>query len=372
VHKFYLFTLLLFCYSCVNNKKPMPASGLDYAVNFSIDQIDKGTILKVQNPWPKSLLNYRYLLLDEGQETPTDSSRFTQIIRKPIRRIIATATPQITALDLLGAVDKVVAFPTPDFVSNTRFRERLAQNQITSIGNNQQLDVERILRLKPDVFFAFGISDNFNALEQLKKAGIAVVWIADWTENHPLGRTEWLKFFAPFFDKEPVADSIFLAVKKEYNQVKNKLINIPEKPKVMAGAIYQDIWYLPGGNSYLGKLFEDAQANYLWSDTNASGSLSKNAEHVILKAQNAEFWFAPAQYTSYRQLEEEGNLYKRFKPYKTQKIFTYNKTLGPSGGTLFFETGPYQPDRLLKDIVYWMHPGLIENHTPFYFTQLDD
>ena len=372
MHKYLTFILLLFCYACAENQSATTTNSNAYAQNFSIEKTAEGTVLAVKNPWPNSTLQYRYLLLSPNTQAPKDSSSYTQIIRKPLSRIVVTATPQVTALELLGQVEAIVGFPQPQFVSNAHFRNSLEQNKIAAIGNNQQLDVERILQLKPDVFFGFGVSDNHNALEQLKKAGIPVLWIADWTERHPLGRAEWIRFFAPFFQKENLADSLFKTIASEYNSLQKQLDTLKTRPTVMAGVIYQDVWYLPGGGSYLGQLFKDAKADYLWKDTEITGSISSSAEQVLLKAQNADFWFAPAHYTSYPQLKNDRNLYQRFEAFAHQKIYTYNKSLGPTGGTLFFETGPYQPHLLLKDIVYWIHPGVIDAYTPYYFKPLDD
>ncbi len=125
----------------------------------------------------------------------------------------------------------------------------------------------------------------------------------------------------------------------------------------MAGAIYQDVWYLPGGASYLGQLFKDAKADYLWKDTEITGSISSSAEQVLLKAQNAAYWFAPAQYTSYSQLKDDGSLYQRFEAFAHQKIYTYNKSLGPTGGTLFLKPAPISLIYSLKISYIGFIPG---------------
>ncbi len=39
---------------------------------------------------------------------------------------------------------------------------------------------------------------------------------AEYLEKHPLGRAEWIKFVALFFDREKEADSIFNVIENDY------------------------------------------------------------------------------------------------------------------------------------------------------------
>ena len=37
---------------------------------------------------------------------------------------------------------------------------------------------------------------------------------------------------------------------------------------------------------------------------------------------------------------------------------------------LYYERGPGRPDLILKDLIYWLHPGLLPDHTPLFFKPL--
>jgi iron complex transport system substrate-binding protein len=158
----------------------------------------------------------------------------------------------------------------------------------------------------------------------------------------------------------------------KYNEAKSLVPNLSHKPSVIAGSIYQDIWYLPGGKSYLAKLLQDANANYLWSDNLNKGSLGLSVESVLEKGQNADYWFAPGQHTSYSVLNEEHPLYSKFKATQNNKIFTYSKSVGSSGGVLFFESGACKPDVVLKDIIHHLYPEITKAYTPYYFLPLNE
>jgi iron complex transport system substrate-binding protein len=70
-------------------------------------------------------------------------------------------------------------------------------------------------------------------------------------------------------------------------------------------------------------------------------------------------------------LSDAAPLYTRFKAYQNKKVFTYNKTLGPTGGVLFFEKATFEPHIVLQDIAYWLHPEKFEEYRPYYFKSLD-
>ena len=75
-------------------------------------------------------------------------------------------------------------------------------------------------------------------------------------------------------------------------------------------------------------------------------------------------------FTSAANLKATNTLYGRFKAFNIIK-FTYNKTLGPTGGTLFFEKATFEPHIVLQDIAFWLHPKQFPNYSPYYFKPLD-
>ncbi|MDA8686729.1 ABC transporter substrate-binding protein, partial [Robiginitalea sp.] len=53
-----------------------------------------------------------------------------------------------------------------------------------------------------------------------------------------------------------------------------------------------------------------------------------------------------------------------------KKVFTYATAKGPTGGYLYFELGPARPDWVLKDLIFYLHPGLLEDYEPIFFKPL--
>jgi iron complex transport system substrate-binding protein len=302
--------------------------------------------------------------------TTINKNDYDAVIATPVVSIAVTSTTHIPALEALGVLDKLTGFPDTKYISSKKARGYIEQGKIQDIGSNETLNTELTIALQPDVLVGFGVDGQNSAYETLKRSNIPVVYNGDWTETTPLGKAEWIKFFAPFFQKEIEADTIFANIEASYNNVKKIAIAAKEKPTVMSGALYKDVWYLPGGNSWAAQFIKDANADYLWKDNTETGSLSLSWEHVLQKAKNADYWISPAQFISYEGMTKTSSHYKQFAPFKNKEVYTFSNTLGHTGGVLYYELAPQRPDLVLKDLVHILHPELIPEHEPYFFNPL--
>jgi len=346
---------------------------INYAKGFSIEKSASGiTIIKVFAPWPDAEEAFTYALVPKELKTlpKLNKKDFDAIINVPVERIIATSTTHIPALENLGVIDKLIGFPDTKYISSEVTRKKIDKGKIADLGNNESINTEMAINLNPDLIVGFSINNQNKAYETLKRTNIPVVYNGDWTEETPLGKAEWIKFFAPFFDLEEEAEDIFKTTETNYLAAKALAKKATNKPTVLSGALYKDVWYLPGGKSWAASFIDDANADYLWSDTNSTGSLSLSVESVLAKAGNAEFWMSPSQFISYYELDKASRHYSQFKAYKEKRIYTFANTQGETGGLLFYELGPARPDLILKDLIYIFHPKLLPEHQLFFFKPL--
>ncbi|MBT8293257.1 MAG: ABC transporter substrate-binding protein, partial [Eudoraea sp.] len=143
-----------------------------------------------------------------------------------------------------------------------------------------------------------------------------------------------------------------------------------KRPSVLSGALYKDVWYLPGGNSWASKFLEDANTHYPWSDSEQTGSLNLSIESVLAKGQDTDFWISPSQFTSYEEMKKANVHYLQFEAYKNKNIYTFANTKGATGGLLYYELAPNRPDLVLKDLIHIFHPMLLPDHKLFFFKPL--
>jgi iron complex transport system substrate-binding protein len=142
------------------------------------------------------------------------------------------------------------------------------------------------------------------------------------------------------------------------------------KPTIFAGALYEDHWFMPKGNSWGCYFINDASGSYLWKDTQGSGSLSLPFETVLQKAKFADIWIGPGQFTSLKEMAETNNHYTQFKAFQDKEVYSFSNKKGATGGVLYYELAPNRPDLVLKDLVKIFHPDLLPGYSLFFFEKL--
>ncbi len=375
-----LYALMFLCLACRKENKDLPAEvslteagNITYAEGFDITKEPSGiTIIRVHSPWPGAESGFTYALVPR-QKLPLvtlDKDAYDAIITIPVEKVVVTSTTHIPALESLGVEKSLVGFPNCRYISSEKTRSRIKAGLITELGNNESLNTERLIELRPDVVIGFSIDHRNKAYDAIGQSQIPVVYNGDWTEKSPLGKAEWIKFFAPFFGLETKADSLFTTIAKSYLDAKQLALKATDRPTVLSGSLYEDVWYLPGGNSWAAQFVEDANARYLWAQDTGTGSLSLSLESVLEKAEKADFWISPSQYTAYDEMKTANRHYQQFKAFSSGKIFTYAISAGETGGLLYYELGPNRPDVILRDLVHIFHPELLPDHIPFFFKPL--
>ena len=373
-------SILVFLVGCKTETKKLTKSILDnqeiikYAKGFTVEKSGENiTLIKINSPWPNSESVFTYALIPkEKLATITlDKNAYDAIIATPIERVVVTSTTHIPALEALDELDKLVGFPETEYISSKATRKLIEAGQIQELGNSEKLNTEMVIALRPELVVGFSINAQNKSYNSIQRSKIPVVYNGDWTEESPLGKAEWIKFFAPFFEKEKEADLIFSNVVSKYDEAKKIAKTASKSPTVISGAMYRDVWYLPGGNSWASQFIKDANAYYLWRDTPETGSLSLSWESVMQKGQTADFWIAPAQFTSYKAMSSSNKHYEQFDAFKKQNIFTFSKTKGETRGLLYYELAPQRPDLVLRDLIHIFHPELLPDHEPFFFKPLD-
>ncbi len=371
----FLFAILI---SCGEKKKPVPLeqngseSGIHYATGFSIKRNSGFTVIEVTSAWPGAEKKFSYALVPReklaSMTFPRDA--YDAIIATPVERMVVTSTTHIPSLEALGVLNTVVGFPNTDLISSQEARKLVDVGQIKELGTNENINTEMVLELNPEVVMGFGINDTNKAYSTVQQSGIAVVYNGDWVEQTPLGKAEWIKFFAPFFQKEKEADRIFSEIETAYTEAKTLAQLATEKPTVLTGGLYKDVWYVAGGKSWMAQFLTDANADYIWSATENTGSIGLSLEAVLEKGQQADFWFNPSSHTTYEEVKQANAHYQQFKAFSEKNIYSNAIEKGAKGGLIFYELAPQRPDLVLKDFIRILHPNLLPDYEPYFFKPL--
>jgi iron complex transport system substrate-binding protein len=361
--------------SCKNDQKTTEiptntSTSITYARGFAIENFKTYKVLTISNPWPGADKTYTYLL--KKQDAPVEGEEnYDGIIQIPVQNIVVTSTTHIPSLEMLEVENTLVGFPNLNYISSQKTRALIEKDSIHELGKNEDINTEVLLDLSPNVVVAFAVEGGNKSLATIQKLGIPVFYNSDWTETHPLGKAEWIKFFGALYDKEAEADRIFSEIERDYNSAKELAAKVNATPTVLSGAMYRDIWYLPQGDSWAAQFIADAHGEYLWKDSEGTGSLSLNLESVLDKGKLAQFWIGPGQFTSLQQMMDTHSVYGEFEAFKQQKVYSFTTIKGATGGVLYYELAPNRPDIVLKDIIKILHPQLLPDHELYFFSLLE-
>ncbi len=343
---------------------------LSDATGWTIEYFNHYKVITVLNPWRNADTQFQYILVQCGTPPPPASDN-ALIIEIPVQRVIAMSTTQLPHLDGLGVLDKLIGVDSFLYINNEAVRKKIDAGELVEIGSGGQVNVEQALDLEPDLIMTYGVGNpEYDAHPKLLEAGLNVVLNSEYMEGSPLGRAEWIKFTAAFFNQEAKANELYTAIAQRYRDIAAKARAVAEKPTVFANAPFRGTWYMPGGKSYVAQLLADAGANYLWADDTSSGSQQLSFEEVFERAQNATFWLNPGSARSLSELQQMDERFTQFAAFQNGAVFNNNKRLNENGGNDYWETGVTNPHLILADLIKIFHPELLPDHELFFYQQL--
>ena len=248
-----------------------------------------------------------------------------------------------------------------------------AQNSIVDCGSSMAPDIERIIALKPEAILVSPF-ENSGGYGKLDKLHIPIIEAADYMESSPLGRAEWMKFYGMLFGKdknisttaagkaseatlpascELRADSLFAQIEKEYLKLKAEAGKLPKGLSILTERKTGNVWYVPGGQSTIGILLKDANARYIFSDDQHSGSLPMSPEQILAKGSQVDVWafkyFGGAP-LSQAQLLQEYDGYKALAAFSRGNIYQVDTSMVP-----YFELTSFHPELLLREFIILAH-----------------
>ncbi|SFA73678.1 iron complex transport system substrate-binding protein [Flavobacterium swingsii] len=368
--------LLLMLIGCKKNEENrakttgIVGNSITYSKSLAIFKHEGYSVVKVSNPWPNANKDFTYILKEKGGIVP-DSLQKEITISVPLQSVVVTSTTNIPFLEMLRVEKSLVGFPHTDYVSSEKTRRLIDAGSVKNVGQNEKLNMERLIDLAPSLIVAFGVDNNNPMIDNLQKSSLKVLIQADWMEQSPLGKAEWIKLFGSLFCKEKEAKTLFDDIVKNYNDALLSVKNSKAETSVLYGSMYQDQWFVAKGNSWVAQFLRDAKANYLWKDVEGTGSLGLSFENILDKAKNAGCWIAAGHYKSLAELEKSNPHYSQFDAFKNKNVYTFEAKVGAKGGTIYYESAPSRPDLVLKDYIKIFHPELLPDYTLTFAQKLN-
>ncbi len=357
--------------SCVGNRavtlsQPTSVDSIEYATGFTISRYDEFTEVNVRDPWDSTRMLQRYLLVDRDLKILPDGMGEGTVVRVPVDRVVLYTSVHASIVELLHQDDRVVGLCEVRYIDSKELKKRVADGRVADLGEATAPNVEKIMDLESEAIFSSPFKDaGYGPAEKL---GIPIIEGADYMENHPLGRVEWIKFYGLLMGAESVADSIYRTTTIEYNRLKELAANVTHRPTLIAERKYGGQWFVPGGASYNAVMYADAGADYIFSDLKEGGSVPLAFESVLDRGIHADMWlmkYYNAEDMSYDDLEAEYAPYANFDAFKNRQIYACN-----SFTKSYYEDAPMHPHFILKDYIYIFHPELLPGYIPRYYAPM--
>lgn len=369
----YIVTWVLLLSACGGGSKTssLQAEGDTIRMKYSsLLQIVKHadyTVVTIRNPWDTLKVLHTYLLADREKPLPEHLPEGT-VVRTPLQKSVIYSSVHCSLWSELDELKGIGGVCGLEYIKLPQIQEGCRNGSIVNVGNSMNPDIERIIDLRPDAILLSPF-ENSGGYGRVGKLNIPIIECADYMETSALGRAEWMRLYGLLLGKEAQADSLFAGIEKEYltltQQVKSQNL---KRPMVISEMKNSSAWYIPGGNSTMGRLYQDAGADYVFAYLSNSGSVPLAFETVFDRGGNADIWlikYNQPQDKTYSELERDYAPYARFKAFQDRKVYGCNTNHVP-----FYEESPFHPELLLKDLIKIFHPELLPDYDLKYFSNL--
>src|SRR5690554_4435078 len=313
---------------------------ITYAQGFNILQGPGFKVIEVKQAFSGQHDPFRYLVLERATVS-YDPTAYDAVVYPGIESIVLTSTTQVPHLDLLGISDRMTGFPNTDLISSETMRKRIDGGEVVDLGKGAQANFELMVDLEPDLVIVSTTGEDLSQLALLKNAGISAVINGEYTEQDPLGRAEWIKFTGAITGKLEESIEVFEEIEHRYQSLKTEVSHhkLNNKPTVISGVMYNDIWYAPAGDNWGALFLKDAGSEYIFQDKTGTGSLQMNYEYVLNEAMDADIWIGAADFKDLKSMGRADSRYLNFKAYQNGYVYTFTNKRGAKGGIEYFELG---------------------------------
>lgn len=334
-------------------------SVMEHAQLLTMEDLDEGvTFCSVANPWMPERSIIRYLLVPKDAPDPEDSRLKQleeeygpiQILRTPLDRLALTSTCYGWLLKELDARDHIGAICDKDYLLDEDLQMAVENGQIADGGNSMDPNLESILHARCEALWITPY-ENAAVNTQGQELAFPIIYGADYMETSPLGRAEWIRFYGRLIGRGAEADSIFGVVKHDYDSLAQLNLKRPSasRPKLLSDLPYSATWYVPGGCSSMGILYQDAGFDYLWASDPHAGSLALSPEAVLAQGAEADVWLikynSSGSDLTLDNLQTQNPLFGRIKAVREHRVFGCN-----TAKINYFDIAPYRPDIILKEL----------------------
>lgn len=349
---------------------------VEFAENFSIANYATHTVAHIHFESDQRGLAFdqKIIFYPKGGEKPAVPEPFenTWFIEVPLQTVAANYDGEIIRLKSLGLMDNIIGMGGGG-IYEPQLRKRWEEKKIASIGYSFHAAplAEVILALNPDVLLLHSYDHGrLETLSKLRKLGVNAIPQFAWAEPSILGKAEWIKFTALFFNKEEEANMLFHDIVSRCQELQ-RLVGEEVNPRKVFMTYFpssESDWSVHR-NDYYASFLEFAGAENVLKDEGPNHQVGMNNETLLSLANEADIWItnntSDAEWPPARYLTS-------FKAYREGQVYHYQKrTRYEHNAYDWYETPEVRPDLVLEDLISIFYPDLLPNHELLFFERVD-
>ena len=341
-----------------------------YATGFRIMGAEgkQSTIISVTNPW-QSANNIETMLFIARAGEKAPSGFQGQVLQGNANRIVCMSSSHIAMLDAIGVVESVVGVSGKDLITNPYIVAN--HHSIADVGYDGNINFELLVAQRPDIVLLYGVTGACTMQSKLDELGIPYIYIGEYVEQDPLGKTEWLIALAEIVGCREQGIAYFSQVPQRYNHLKAiAAAATSPQPKVMLNTPYADSWFMPSTTSYLARLIADAGGDYIYNKNTSNHSQPIDLEEAALLTTEADVWLHVESVSSLQDLCNQYPKFANMPCVLRGEIYNCDKRRMLGGGNDYWESGVVQPDVILRDLIKIFHPEFESDKEFVYYRKL--
>ncbi|WP_312765938.1 ABC transporter substrate-binding protein [Epilithonimonas sp.] len=295
---------------------------------------------------------------DDSKDLTVNSGKFKNVIPKeklPFKKAMLLNSSLIGYFSELNLENKITGISSPEYIFSNKIHQLIKENKIQNIGNEQKYNIEKILANKPDVIFTNYVPNFANTYDILKKNGIELIFLDEFLEQNPLEKSKYLLLFGKLFGAEEQAEKAFKNIEDNYKKIQILASKTSTKPNILCNEMYGSQWFLPGGNSFVARLINDAGGNYILKDSKESSSVPLSFEEVFVKSENVNYWINISPHRNKKELLTLNPNYSKMKVFNSGNLYMINNREKDNAND-YFESGVVRCDLVLRDYFKIFHP----------------
>lgn len=346
------------------------------AARFTVEYFNNYKVVSVADAFDGAS-DFVYVLVQCGTPAPSaaDFADSAQFIELPAGDLITLSTTQLPALSQLGLLDHLVGVDSGFYISTPDVTRLIADGNVAEVGFGAEVNIELVLELEPQLVMSYGYNPATDAHPVLLEAGIFTALDASWRELSPLGRAEWLKFSALFYNQEAQASAIYDDIVAQYETVKASAakVDAEHRPTVLINSFlgYADAWFIPGEDTYVGQLIRDAGGDLLLSEAGSASSQGLSFEAAYEGGFDADIWLLETfGVNTSADLLALDSRFGDFGAFQSGEVWNNNRDENANGGNNYYEWGVASPHLVLADLLAIFHPDVNIDHEFAFYQRL--